>query len=238
MSTVDSSPASKPAIDETMKQTLVDTGRFMIRSGLTVGTWGNVSMRDPNTGLMYITPSGMDYEEIQVEDIVVLDSDLHVVDGFRVPSVERHMHMAVYAARPDVNAVVHTHPLYTTVLGVIREELPGISEDFVQIVGDKAICAEYALPGTPELGRNAATALGQRNAVLLPNHGTLCVGMNMKHALTVTHVTEKSAHIYIMARSIGTVHLISEQHIRAMQHFARNFYGQREAPEDPYAGFH
>lgn len=214
-------------IDEALKQTVVDAGRFMIRTGLTVGTWGNVSARDPETGLIYITPSGMDYEEIQADDIVVINTDIEVVDGWRIPSVERHMHVAVYLARPDVQAIVHTHPLYSTVLGVCRMELPGISEDFVQIVGDKAICAEYALPGTPELGRNAAKALGIWNAVLLPNHGTLCVGENMKHALTVTHVTEKTAHIYIMACSIGTPQLISEEHVRAMQHFARNVYGQR-----------
>jgi L-fuculose-phosphate aldolase len=216
------------AIKYELKQKIADTGRFMIRQGLTVGTWGNVSLRDPDTGLIYISPSGMDYEEIQPEDVVVLNHKIEVVDGCRIPSVERGMHVTVYNARPDVNAVVHTHPLYSTVLGINRMELPGISEDFVQIVADKIICSEYALPGTMELAANAARALGQRNAVLLPNHGTLCVGENMKHALTVCHVVEKTAHIYIMCKSIGTPHLISMEHIKAMQYFARNVYGQRQ----------
>ncbi|MBS1253140.1 MAG: L-fuculose phosphate aldolase [Anaerolineales bacterium] len=214
-------------IKESLKQVAVDTGKTMIRQGLTVGTWGNISLRDSETGLMYISPSGIDYEDIQVEDIVVLDSELEVVDGFRTPSVERQMHMAMYETRPNVNAVVHTHPLYSTVLGVNHMTLPGVSEDFVQVVGDKIICAEYALPGTPELAEKAAQALGKRNAVLLPNHGTLCVGENMKHALTICHVVEKTAHIYIMARSIGTPHIIAEDDILAMQHFARHEYGQR-----------
>jgi len=215
-------------VKESFKQLVVETGRTMIRQHLTVGTWGNCSARDPETGLIYITPSGMDYETIQPEDIVVLTDRLEIVDGFRVPSVEREMHVAAYNSRPDVNAVIHTHPLYSTVLGVNRMELPGISEDFVQIVGDKAICSEYALPGTSELAANASKALGpERNAVLLPNHGALCVGTDMKHALTVVTVTEKAAHIYIMARSIGEPRSISMTHIREMQDFARNRYGQR-----------
>ncbi len=214
-------------IRESLKQVVVDTGKTMIRQGLTVGTWGNISRRDSETGLMYISPSGIDYEDVHAEDIVVLDSELEVVDGFRTPSVERRMHMAMYQARPDVNAVIHTHPLYSTVLGVNHMALPGVSEDFVQIVGDKIICAEYALPGTQELAEKAAKALGKRNAVLLPNHGTLCVGENMKHALTICHVVEKTAHIYIMAKSFGTPHIIAEDDILAMQHFARHEYGQR-----------
>jgi L-fuculose-phosphate aldolase len=106
-------------------------------------------------------------------------------------------------------------------------ELPGISEDFVQIVGDKIICSEYALPGTMELAHNAVKGLGNYNAVLLPNHGTLNVGPNMPMALTICHVVEKTAHIYIMAKSIGTPNLISPEHIKIMQDFARNVYGQR-----------
>jgi L-fuculose-phosphate aldolase len=210
-----------------LKKAVVDTGLTIIRQGLTVGTWGNISLRDSETGLIYITPSGMDYDDIQADDVVVINDELEVVDGFRTPSCERGMHVAVYKARQDVNAVLHTHPLYSTVLGVNLMELPGISEDFVQIVGDKIICSEYALPGTPELARNAVQALGERNAVLLPNHGTLCVGEDLKIALRVCHVVEKAAHIYILAQSIGTPHLIAEDQIKAMQYFARNIYGQR-----------
>jgi L-fuculose-phosphate aldolase len=199
----------------------------MVRERLTLGTWGNVSLRDPDSGYIYITPSGIPYLEIQVSDIVVMDIDERVIDGHRVPSIERGMHTAVYKAREDVNAVVHSHPLYSSVLGVNRMELPGMSEDFVQIVADKIICSEYALPGTPDLARNVVAALGERNAVLLPNHGTLCAGEDMARALLISQAVEKTAQIYIMAKSIGTPHLISQEHIEAMQWYARNIYGQR-----------
>lgn len=209
------------------KEIIVDAGKTMLREGLTVSTWGNISARDNETGLIYISPSGMPYQEILTDDIVVLNSALEIVAGARTPSIEKGMHVAVYNARPDVYAVIHTHPLYSTVLGVNGMELPGISEDFVQIVGDKIICSAYALPGSPGLAANAVKALGKRNAVLLPNHGTLCVGEDMAGALTICHVVEKTAHIYIMAQSIGTPQLLSAEDIQAMQDYKRNKYGQR-----------
>jgi L-fuculose-phosphate aldolase len=211
---------------EELKQVVAETGLTLVKEGLTVGTWGNFSLRDPETGLIYITPSGMNYSSITTNDIVVLDNELNIVDGFRKPSVEKVMHVSVYNARPDVNAVIHTHPLYSTVLGVNRMDLPGISEDFVQIVADKMICSEYALPGTPELARNAVEALGERNGVLLPNHGTLVVGPDMSNAFTICYVVEKTAHTYILALSIGTPNLISMEDILAMQDYAHNKYGQ------------
>ena len=210
-----------------LKRAVVDAGLKMVQQGLTVGTWGNISVRDRETNLIYISPSGIDYEAIREEDIVVLDNDLEVVDGSATPAIEKVMHVAVLNAREDVNAVIHIHPLYSSVLGVNGMELPGISEDFVQIVGDKMICAEYALPGTPELARNAVKALGDRNAVLLPNHGTLCVGKDLKDAFKICYVVEKTAHIYILAKSIGTPRLISEEDIKSMQYFARHLYGQK-----------
>lgn len=216
-----------PEIKDALKRTVVEAGLNMVRQGLTVGTWGNISVRDSDTNLVYISPSGIDYEEVREEDVVVLNSQLEVVDGTARPSIEKPMHVAVYNAREDVNAVIHIHPLYSSVLGVNGMALPGVSEDFVQIVGDKIICAEYALPGTQDLARNVVQALGDRNAVLLPNHGTLCVGRHMKEAFKVCFVVEKTAHIYILAKSIGTPRLIPEEDIKIMQDFIRHRYGQR-----------
>ena len=211
-------------IKNELKMLVVNSGLTMLEEGLTVGTWGNVSVRDPETGLVYMTPSGIDYRQIQADDIVVMDSELNIVDGFRRPSVEKEMHIAVYNARADVNAIIHTHPLYSSVLGVNGMDLPGISEDFVQIVGDKMVCSVYALPGTVELARSAVAGLGDRNAVLLPNHGSLVVGSAMPIALLVCHVVEKTAHVYIMAKSIGTPNLISAEDIQAMRDMVGDKY--------------
>jgi L-fuculose-phosphate aldolase len=208
------------------KQAIVDGGMNLFSRGLTVGTWGNLSIRDPETGLIYIKPSGMPYPDIKVDDVVVMNSDFEVVEGTRKPSIEYNFHISIMNKRPDVNVVIHTHPIYSSVFGVLNEDLPGVSEDFVQIVGDRIINCDYALPGTPELAENVVKALGDRNAVMIPNHGTICVGGDFDTAMKIIFVVEKSAQIYILARSIGTPKLISPEDIAAMQDFARNHYGQ------------
>ena len=215
-----------PKISRALKKEIVDAGMNMLDQGLTVGTWGNLSTRDPETGLIYIKPSGMPYPDIKEEDVVVMNSDFEVVDGHRKPSIEFNFHIAIMNARKDVNVVIHTHPVYSSVFGVLNEDLPGISEDFVQIIGDKIINCDYALPGTPELAENVVKGLGERNAVMIPNHGTVVVGADFPGAMKNIFVVEKSARIYYMARAIGTPKLISEDDILAMQDFARNHYGQ------------
>ena len=198
----------------------------LFNQGLTVGTWGNISIRDTETGLIYIKPSGMPYPDITPDDIVVLNKDYKIVDGTRKPSIEYNFHIGIYNAREDVNCVIHYHPVYSSVFGVLNEDIPGVSEDFVQLVGDKIINCDYALPGTKELAVNLVKAIGNRNAAMIPNHGTVCVGGDFKTAMKTIFVVEKTAHIYILARSIGTPHLISDEDIKAMQEFAKNFYGQ------------
>ncbi|HDQ14330.1 MAG TPA: class II aldolase/adducin family protein, partial [Sediminispirochaeta sp.] len=211
------------------KNAVAEGGRRLLRENLTVGTWGNLSIRDPRTGLIYIKPSGIPYEEIANEDIVVMNGDFQIVEGHRKPSIEYQMHIAVLNSRPDVDVVIHSHPIYSSVLGVIREDLPGVSEDFVQIVGDRIVNCEYALPGTEELASNVVRALGrERNAVLIPNHGTVYVGKDFENAMKVVSVVEKNARIYIMAKSIGKPHLISDEDIKAMQDFVRTKYGQEK----------
>lgn len=217
-------------VREDYRQMIVDTGIEMINTGMTVGTWGNISVRDPDTDLVYISPSGMDYISIRTEHVVVMDLNANVVAGDAEPSIEKHMHTAVYRSRADVNAVVHTHPTYSTVFGVVRQELPAVSEDFAQIVGASVeYCKRYALPGTPELGEVAVEALKSNNAVMLPNHGALSVGPDLKFALKVSTVLEKNAMIYLHARMIGHPTLFEDCDIEAMQQFAREQYGKKNA---------
>lgn len=213
-------------INQKLKKAIVDAGMNMFEQGLTVGTWGNLSARDTETDLLYIKPSGMPYPDIKEADVVVMNPKFEVVEGHRKPSIEFNFHIAIMNARKDVNVVIHTHPIYSSIFGVLNEDLPGISEDFVQIIGDKIINCDYALPGTPELAENIVKALGKRNAVMIPNHGTVCVGATFENTMTNIFVVEKTAQIYYMARSIGTPKLISPEDVKAMQEFARNHYGQ------------
>lgn len=217
---------SASGIDPKFKRMVADGGREMLAEGLTVGTWGNLSVRDPATGLVYVKPSGMRYGDITEDDVVVFRPDGAVADGRRKPTIEYRFHLGIMAARPDVNCVIHTHPTYSAVLGVLGQDLPGICEDFVQLVGDRIVNCEYALPGTPELASHVVAALGTRNAVMIPNHGTVCCGADWDMVKKVCYVVEKTAHVYILARSIGAPRLISPEDMAAMQDFARNHYGQ------------
>lgn len=214
-------------ISEDFKRLIVNTGQELYKQKLTIGTWGNISVLDSETGLVYIKPSGMDYNEINLEDIIVVNKQGKIIEGFRKPSIEMPMHLSIYNGRKDVRAIVHYHPIYSSVLAVTGLSLPGICEDFVQVVGEKVLCAKYALPGSDELAKNAVASLGDRNAVFLLNHGTLCVGKDIKEAMKVCYVVEKTAHIYILSKNVGKCRIIPEEDIKVMQDFARNAYGKQ-----------
>ena len=210
------------------KTLLIESGKKLLHEGFTVETWGNISVRGDD-GLVYITPSGMDYDTCTEDDIVVMTLDGTVVDGHRVPSIENGLHRAVYAARPDVNAIVHTHPIFSTVFSAMGENIPLIIDEAAQALGDEVRTAPYALPGTDELAQNCAAALGEKaNACLLQSHGAVCVGRDMKSAFKTARVLEMTAEIYYRIRSVGGKFIpISPENIAAMQDFVAHRYGQR-----------
>ena len=210
------------------KTLLIESGKKLLHEGFTVETWGNISVRGED-GLVYITPSGMDYDTCTEDDVVVMTLDGTVVDGHRVPSIENGLHRAVYAARPDVNAIVHTHPIFSTVFSAMGENIPLIIDEAAQALGDEVRTAPYALPGTDELAQNCAAALGEKaNACLLQSHGAVCVGRDMKSAFKTARVLEMTAEIYYRIRSVGGKFIpISPENIAAMQDFVAHRYGQR-----------
>lgn len=208
------------------KEHLVESGKRMLRSGLTVETWGNISVRDPETGLVYLTPSGMPYERITEQDIVVMGPDGERMEGDRKPTIEYEMHLGIMGNRPDVNAVVHTHPVYSQVFALLHEEIPPVIDEAAQILGGAVKVAAYALPGTPELAKNVVSALGGGAACLLANHGAVCVGRDMDAAFRVCTVLEMTSKIYYMARCIGRPAPISAALVASLKDFAENHYGQ------------
>ena len=210
-----------------MRQVLVDAGKKLIHEGFTVETWGNISVRGDD-GLVYITPSGMDYEGCTVDDMVVMTIDKKIVSGTRRPSVETDLHIEVYKARPEVNAIVHTHPIPSTVFACMGESIPLIIDEAAQALGSEVRTAPYALPGTLELAKNCVKALGEKaNACLLQSHGAVCVGCNMKGAFKVAKVLEMTAEVYYRIRSIGGNFVpISDENISAMQSYVACQYGQ------------
>ena len=206
---------------------VIETGIKMLSTNLTVGTWGNISCRVPGEDYIAITPTGMSYDTLMPEDIVVLDLRGNTISGNRKPSIEVPLHLAIYNARKDVQAIVHTHSAYATAMAVARKEIPGAVEDLVQIVGGNVRVNAYALPGTEQLGINTVKAMEGRNAVLLANHGMLGAGRDLEEAFKVCQVVEKSAQIALLAQLMGGVVELSQDDIDGMRKFYLDAYGQR-----------
>ena len=208
------------------KKLIVDSGNRMVESGLTVSTWGNISARDPETGLIYLTPSGMPYNIITEEDVVVVDKDMIIVEGKRTPTIEMPFHVAIMNKRPDVNAIIHTHPVASQVFAAMHKDIPAIIDEAAQAFGGPVRCAEYGLPGSDELCNNVVEALGDGFGCLLANHGALCVGKDMDQAFKRGTVLEMTADIYYKALCIGKPVPIDEEKIAFMKDFADNVYGK------------
>lgn len=209
------------------RKEVVETGREMYRTAMTVGTWGNISKKISGKDLYAITPSGVDYKKMKPEDVVILDYEGEVVDGRKKPSTEKHLHRYLYKNREDIKAIVHTHSIYASAMAAARKPIPGAMEDLVQIVGGSVDVAEYDLPGSEDVAQNAVEALGQKDGVLLANHGVVGVSDNLPDALKVCQVIEKTAQITIAARSVGGVVELSDEDIDFMREFYLNSYGQK-----------
>jgi L-fuculose-phosphate aldolase len=207
------------------RELLLCTAREMCRDALVLGTWGNVSLRDGEGG-MWITPSGLPYESMATEDLVRLDFAGAVLSGKRKPSSEWRLHAALYLARPDCGAVVHTHSIYATAFAVARQPVLPVVEDLAQSVGGAVDVAEYALPGTVELAENAVAALADKGAVLLASHGLVGIGSDLTEALKVCRVVEKAAQVLLLARQFGQVQPLSLEDINSMRRFYLESYGK------------
>ncbi len=185
-----------------LRRALVEATRAAAAAGLVCSSEGNFSVRLEG-GRFLITPSGVDYLSMGPGDLVLVGGSGEPLEAGKVPSVETPTHLAVYGAREDVRAVIHTHPPYSTALAVLRIPLPEVVEEVIPVVGGRVEVAEYAPFGTERLARNVVRALGERNAVLMANHGLLTCGRDLREALRNALIVEKAARIYLTALSVG-----------------------------------
>ena len=187
-----------------LRQEIVERSLQAFREGLFSGTSGNMSCFLRDEGLMLITPTSVRYDVMRAEDIVALRLDGTVAEGKLKPSSEWRMHAAVYEACPEVNAVFHTHSPYATAFAVNRRTIPAVLIEALVFLGGDIRCADYATPGTKEVGLNAIPALEGRKGCTLANHGVLAVGDDLAQAYLNAEYIEDVARIYTLARSVGT----------------------------------
>jgi L-fuculose-phosphate aldolase len=201
-------------------------GREIADSGFNLGTWGNISAR-ADADHIAITPSGVAYQAIKAEDIIIANLDGQTIDGDKKPSIELQLHITVYKAKKRVKAIVHTHSVHCTAFAIARKPIPAVCEDMVQIVGGRVEVASYFLPGSQELAQAAIAALQDNSACLLANHGLLAVADNLPEAYKVAQIVEKSAQAVILASSLGGAVELSQDDIDFMRDFYLNKYGQK-----------
>jgi L-fuculose-phosphate aldolase len=181
-----------------LRAEIVAAGREMLRLGLVAGTSGNVSARDGDEVL--ITPTRLPYDEMQEDDVVALSLDGTVLRGAREPSSELRVHLAVYAARPEAGALVHSHSVHATAWSFLGEPLDTGTEELEHAAGGPVLTAPFAPTGSNEIAAAAVEALGTRRAVLLGRHGVLALGESPARALDVCAAVERQAQIALLLR--------------------------------------
>ena len=183
------------AINE--REAILAAYRKLFASGFVIGTWGNISVRYKDS--FVLTPSRMDSDAMQPEDLVLVGMDGQKLWGARNPSSEKEVHRQIYVKRPDIGAVIHCHSTYATAVSAAGVDIPPIVEEVSQLVGEGICCTrEYVRAGEHEkLGVQAAAFLHDNLAVLLKNHGPVCCGKDIDEAFLCCQVVEKAARMYL-----------------------------------------
>lgn len=185
---------------DSYKQQVVDAAQSLTRKGFLMATGGNLSVRILGQKLFAITPSNYDYMKMTPEDICILDFDLNQVEGTLKPSVESAMHGAIYQARPDVNAVAHTHQVYASALSLIKSPIPTLFDEQARFLGRSVEIIPYAPSGTGFLRDVVAKHVkSHNNAFLMQNHGALCLGHDLERAAHNVEILEKCSLAYLLA---------------------------------------
>lgn len=201
--------AGYAAIAEAREQ-LVACGRQLLARGLLSQTSGNLSVR-VGADEVCITPSSMEYDQIEAADIVVTDLSSRVRSGTRPASSETPLHCLVYQSRPDVAAIVHTHSPHATTLAVLGLPIPAVHYMIALARTTQIEVAGYATYGTDELARNVRDAFGAPAlAVLMANHGLVAGGTSLREAATVAEATETLAGLYYRALAVGTPNVLTD----------------------------
>jgi L-fuculose-phosphate aldolase len=195
--------------EQAARAQLVASGRDLLARGLLSQTSGNLSIRLPGDQVL-ITPSSMEYDLIEPSDIVLIRLDGSIISGNRKPSSETPLHCLVYAERPDVSAIVHTHSPHATTLAVLGLPIPAVHY-MIAVAGTTEIAvADYATYGSPELARNVRDAFAApAKAALIANHGLVAGAGSLKEAASVAEAVETLAGLYYRARAVGTPVVLS-----------------------------
>jgi L-ribulose-5-phosphate 4-epimerase len=196
------------------------------KNGLVTWTGGNVSARDPETGLVVIKPSGVRYEDLRPEHLVVLDLEGKVVEGKLKFSSDTGSHLYIYRHRADVNGVVHTHSPYATAFAALGKPIPVYLTAIADEFGGPIPCGGFALIGGEEIGKVVIESIGESAAVLLKNHGVFTIGKTAEAAVKAAVMVEDVARTVWLALQIGQPDEIPAEQVAKLHDRYTHVYGQ------------
>ena len=212
---------------ESLKEQLYHLHLELPKNDLVKWTGGNVSARDPETGLVVIKPSGVRYEHLRPEHHVVVDLDGNIVEGDLNPSSDTLSHCYIYRHRADVNGVVHTHSPYATAFAAVGKSIPVCLTAIADEFGGPIPLAGFALIGSEAIGKQVIDNIGNSKAVLLRQHGVFTIGKSAEEAVKAAVMTEDVAKSVWLAMQIGQIEEIPAEDVAKLYDRYSNVYGQR-----------
>jgi L-ribulose-5-phosphate 4-epimerase len=211
---------------ESLRQELYVLHLELPKNNLVKWTGGNISVRDPDTGYVVIKPSGIRYEELRPEQMIIVDLEGNVIEGDLKFSSDTASHLYIYRHRPDIHGVVHTHSPYATAFAAVGKPIPvyltAIGDEF----GGPIPCGGFALIGGEEIGRIVVETIGVCPAVLLKNHGVFTVGPSGKKAVKAAVMVEEVAQTVWLALQLGQPDEIAPEDVAKLHHRYTSVYGQ------------
>lgn len=211
---------------EALKMEVCALNRALPKNNLVVWTSGNVSARDPKSGLIVIKPSGIEFDDLLPEHQVVVDETGKVIEGALKPSSDTLSHCYVYRKRPDVFGVAHTHSNYATAWAAVGKPIPCVLTAMGDEFGGEVPCAGFALIGSEAIGRQVVEHIGRSPAVLLQRHGVFTIGKSGKDALKAAVMVEDVAKTVWLATQLGTPEPIAQEDVAKLYDRYQNVYGQ------------
>jgi L-ribulose-5-phosphate 4-epimerase len=212
---------------EELRRNVLDTANLLPKYGLVWMAGGTVCARDPGTGYVVVTPSGMPYDTLTPEDMIVTDIDMHPVEGKHRASVALNLWTAFLKRRPDLHGLVHTHSPCATAFSVVNQPIPIITETMADWFGQPIPVTPYLTVEDARFATMPVDVMGTGFAVLLGQHGPITLGKNLAHALERAVTLEEAARTYSIAKGIGTPLVFSEAQARDSFDYYHNRYGQR-----------
>jgi L-ribulose-5-phosphate 4-epimerase len=214
---------------ETLRQELYELHLELPKYNLVVWTMGNISARDPATGLVVIKPSGVRYEDMTPEDMVIVDLDANVIEGKLAFSSDTLTHLYIYRHRPDVNGICHTHSTFATAFAAVGKPIPCFLTGMADEFGGEIPLGGFALIGGEEIGIEVVRCIGRSKAILLQNHGVFTIGKTAEAAVKAAVMAEDAARTSYYALQLGTPIPISPEDVAKLHDRYNHVYGQAES---------